>query len=361
MNRENRILVSTRKGAFCLSSQDGRGSWQMGPPMLSGWDVYHCIEDPRDPSRLYAAANHAVWGPRIARSVDGGRTWDEPVQSPAFAAEGDATVKAMWFVRPGHADRPGEVWAGVDPAALFRSGDWGATWEPVPAFNNHPTREYWQPGGGGLCLHGIVLDKTDPLEVIATVSSGGAYRSNDGGGSWTPINRGIRGSFMPDDSVPAGHCVHKLVRSTAAPNVLFQQNHCGMYRSDDAGDSWTEVTEGLPSEFGFPAAMHPRDPNTLFVAPLVGDSFRAFAEGAMAVWRSRDGGRSWTAMRDGLPQSNAYLASYRAAMATDDDDDAGVYIGTTTGHVFASRDEGDHWTKIGEYLPPVLAVEASVA
>ena len=354
-----RVHAGTRKGMFTLRSCDCRGAWGEPELSLAGWDVYHCIEDPRDPVRLYAAANHAVWGPRVARSLDGGRTWDEPTQSPAFPEGSGAAVKAVWFIRPGHAERPGEVWAGVEPAALFHSDDWGATWEPVESLNDHPTRSFWQPGGGGMCLHGISLDPIDPDRLIATVSAGGAYRSDDHGMSWRPINQGIRAGFMPDPVPPAGHCVHKLVRSAVDPELLFQQNHCGAYVSADGGCSWREVTAGLPSEFGFAAAAHPTAKGTFYLAPLQADSFRAFPDGAMTVWRTRDGGESWEPLRGGLPQRGAYLASYRAAMATDASGPAGIFLGTTTGQIFASADDGDNWREIARYMPPILSLETA--
>jgi photosystem II stability/assembly factor-like uncharacterized protein len=362
MNGEHRLYLGTRKGLFRLRSCDGRRSWTVDPPALVGHDVYHAVEDPRDPARVYAAANHMVWGPRLARSLDGGRTWDEggeQTQSPAFATGSGDSVKAVWYILPGHPERPGEVWVGVEPAALFRSRDWGATWEPVCGLNEHPTRAMWQPGGGGLCLHGIAASPSDPDDMVATISAGGSFRTTDGGTTWTPINSGVRAGFMPDESVVAGHCVHKLVRSPQDPNWLFQQNHCGAYRSKDGGASWQEVTAGLPSEFGFPAAIHPHESQTVYVAPLRGDFFRVFPDGAMAVWRSRDGGDNWEPLRCGLPQRNAYLASFRAAMSADREDAAGIYLGTSTGQVFCSIDEGDSWSMIADYLPPILSVAAA--
>ena len=260
---------------------------------------------------------------------------------------------------PGHAERPGEVWAGVDPAALFRSSDWGATWEPVAGINEHPTRDGWQPGGGGLILHKLLLDRVNPAKMIATISAGGAFRTEDSGASWQPINQGVAADFMPDPNQPVGHCVHSLVQSPTDPNWLFQQNHCGQFRSADGGESWQNAGDGLPSTFGFPAAIHPHEEKTVYVAPLTGDYFRAFPEGEMAIYRSRDGGDTWQALRSGLPQRDAYMSAFRAAMTTDTDDDAGIYLGTSTGQIFFSPDSGESWRMIVDFLPPVLSLETA--
>jgi photosystem II stability/assembly factor-like uncharacterized protein len=359
MTRETRLLVGTRKGGFLFRSRDGRKTWTVDEPIQKGWSVAHLIEDPRDPVRLYAAANHDVWGSVIVRSVDGGRSWEEKTESPAFAEDSRTALKALWCVKPGHAERPGEVWAGVDPGSLFHSSDWGATWQAVPGINEHPTREGWQPGGGGLCLHGIEPDPSNPSSLIVTISAGGAFRSDDSGASWRPINRGIKADFMPDPTVPVGHCVHHMVRSPQDPEWLFQQNHCGVYRSENGGESWQDIAAGLPSEFGFAAAIHPHEAHTVYVAPLVGDSFRVFPDSGVTVWRSRDGGDNWEPLRHGLPQGNAYLASYRQAMTTDKEDSAGVYLGTTTGQIFYSPDSGDHWELLADFLPPVLSLETA--
>lgn len=361
MTREARIYVGTRKGAFIFRSTDDRKTWAMDPPVIPGWSVYHLLEDPRDPDRVYAAANHDVWGPWLARSLDGGRTWGEHTDSPKFAPDNGVSVKNLWAVRPGHAARPGEVWAGVDPGSLFRSADWGATWQPVPALNEHPTRDGWMEGGGGLCLHNILLNESNPDSLIVTISAGGAFRSDDGGASFRPVNQGVRADFLPDPSVPAGHCVHRMVRSAADPDWLFQQNHCGAYRSTDGGETWQEVTAGLPSEFGFAAAAHPHEPRTIVAAPLKADSFRVFPDGAMTLWRTRDGGDTWQPLTHGLPQRNAYLSMFRGALATDSADAAGVYAGTSTGQLYASRDSGDTWRPVSEHLPPILSVEAVTA
>ena len=359
MSREHRVFLGTRKGVFTLRSNDGRCHWELDPPALTGNDVNHVIADPRDPDRVYATGNNVFFGSQLMRSRDGGRSWEGASQSPAFAEGDGRAVESLWFVRPGHADHPGEMWCGTKPAALFRSTDWGDTWSLMPALNEHPTTTLWQPGGAGLVLHGIVLDPAKPDSLITTISAGGAYRSDDGGTSWEPINRGIRADFMPDPNTPAGHCVHKVVRTSSGP--LFQQNHCGCYISEDEGASWVEVTEGLPSEFGFAAAAHPHEPRTVYVAPLIGPEFRVFPNSAVTVWRSRDGGGSWQPLCNGLPRHDAYIATLRAAMATDSEDDAGVYMGSNTGQLFFSPNGGDVWREIADHLPPILSVEASAA
>lgn len=359
MAREVRLWVGTRKGVFEFCSDDGRQTWQPHQPKLLGWSVNHVIEDPREPSRVYAAANHMVWGPWMAVSTDGGETWNERASSPAFPAEEGTSVSALWSIAPGHAERPGVVWAGVDPGALFRSDDWGATWTPVDGLNKHETRDLWQAGGGGLCLHSILPHPDKPESLMVTISAGGTFRSDDDGETWIPLNKGIAADFMPDPNQPAGHCVHKLVRSAGDPDYLFQQNHCGPYRSEDGGLNWTATFDGLPSTFGFAAAAHPHQPRTFYVSPLDSDMFRS-ADGALAIWRTRDGGNSWEPLRCGLPQQGAYLSMYRAAMTTDREDDPGIYAGTSTGQIFASRDGGEHWEMIADYLPPILSLETSV-
>jgi len=360
VDHSTRLYIGTRKGMFRMCSHDGRRSWMIEPPALAGWNVYHAIEDPRDPARIYAAARSEHWGKLLARSEDGGRTWDERNPAPAFDQDDGRSVNAVWFIRPGHADRPGELWAGVEPASLFRSGDWGATWHEVRRLAAHESAQSWQAGGGGLCMHGISLDPGDPDSLIATISAGGAYRSDDGGGTWRPINRGVLMDFVPEElqNDPAGHCVHKLVRSAAEPEWLFQQNHCGPHRSANGGATWETLVDRVPYSFGFAASAHPHERRTVYTAPLASDSVRTFADGALAVWRSRDGGDNWEPLRCGLPQRNAYTSAFRAAMTTDHGDEAGIYLGTSTGQLFFSGDSGDHWEMIADFLPPILSVEA---
>lgn len=350
------VMVGTRKGTFLFWSDPDRKSWQRAQHHL-GWSTHALSYDPRHGS-IYAATNSAVYGGLVQRSDDGGATWESFNQGLDFSADEERRVREVWQVEPGHVEHATEVWAGSGVAGLFRSTDRGSTWQPIEALNTHPTTNTWMPGGGGLILHTIVADPGDARRVYACVSAGGAYRSDDHGATWQPINKGVRADFHPDVYPETGQCVHKMVLHPARPKVLFQQNHCGIYRSDDRGDSWVDISEGLPSRFGFPIALHPHDPHTVYTVPLTSDEQRVTPEGQMAVWRSRDDGNSWEPLTNGLP-NNAWLTILREGLTTDPCDSAGVYVGTTTGQVFWSRDEGEHWTTLADYLPPVLSVSAA--
>ena len=350
------VMAGTRKGTFLFWTGPERRTWQRSHHHL-GWSIHALSYDPRHGS-IYAAANSAVFGALVQRSDDGGQTWQHLNQGLDFAAEGERRVREVWQVAPGHPDRPHEVWAGSREAGLFRSEDRGSTWTEVRGLNEHATKDSWMPGGGGLILHTIVVDPEEPARMYACVSAGGAYRSDDGGSSWQPANRGTRADFMPDPYPETGQCVHKLALHPARPQVLYQQNHCGMYRSDDRGASWVDISEGLPSRFGFPIAVHGHDPRTVYVVPLTGDDRRFVPDGQMAVWRSRDEGNSWERLTSGLPDY-AWLTVLRDALATDTCDPSGVYVGTTTGQLFYSRDEGDHWESLADHLPPILAVSVA--
>lgn len=278
-----------------------------------------------------------------------------------YGEDSGLAVKAIWHIEPGPAGQPGVVYAGVEPAGLFKSLDGGATWQEVLGLNRHPSRERWMPGAGGLCLHTVVPDPVDPARLTVAISSGGAFRSLDGGESWSPINQGVRADFLPDPYPDLGQCVHKLALHRKRPGTLYQQNHCGVYRSRNGGDCWEDIGEGrLPSRFGFAMACHPHDPETIYTVPLQSDQVRLTPEGRMAVWRSRDGGESWQGMTCGLPGPDAHLVTLREGLATDTLDEAGVYAGTTAGQIFCSRDEGAHWQTLAAYLPPVLSLEAAV-
>jgi hypothetical protein len=347
------LMLGTRKGTFLFWSDPERRAWQRSEHHL-GWSTHALSYDARHGS-IYAATNSPVYGALVQRSDDNGLTWQAFNQGLDFAAEEERRVREVWQVRPGHPAHPDQVWAGTREAGLFQSQDRGNTWTPVGSLNNHPTHATWMPGGGGLILHTIIPDPTAAGRVYACVSAGGAYRSEDGGVSWQPINRGIRADFLPDVYPETGQCVHKMVLHPDRPQVLFQQNHGGVYRSDDRGETWVDISEGLPSRFGFPIAIHPHDPHTVYVVPLTADEQRVTPEGQMAVWRSRDDGNNWQKLAAGLPDA-AWLTILRDAMATDWCDPAGVYVGTETGQLFYSRDEGEHWEVLADFLPPILAV-----
>ncbi len=347
------LYVGTRRGLFLADSADRR-DWRLDGPYLAGREVYFAFRDRRT-GRVWAATDHKVWGTHVHRSDDGGRTWEVLAAAPHHP---DGRLAAIWFLAAGPPDEPDTIWAGIEPAGLFVSRDAGVSWEPSP-LNDHPTRAAWQPAGGGLALGGIQHDPRDPRTVYCSLSAGGVYRSDDGGATWTPVNRGVRCDFQPDRYPEAGQCVHKLRLHPARPDRLYQQNHCGVYRSDDRGESWVEITDGLPSEFGYALALDPQDPDTLFVIPEESSHMRASVDGRLRVFRSVDAGASWTARTEGLPQRHAYVSVLRDAMDHDELDPTGVYFGTSTGHLFASRDRGDRWTQVAAFLPRVLCVTAA--
>jgi photosystem II stability/assembly factor-like uncharacterized protein len=349
------VMVGTRKGTWLFWSDPERRDWHRAQHH-SGWSTHATSYDSRHDS-IYAATNHAVYGGLVQRSDDGGTTWQHFNQGLDFAADEERRVREIWQVQPGHPEQPDVVWAGSSEAGLFRSDDRGSTWTPVTSLNEHRTRDTWNPGGGGLILHTIIPDPSDGQCLYACVSAGGVYRSDDGGITWQPANQGTRADFMPDPLPESGQCVHKMALHPRRPSVLFQQNHCGVYRSDDRGANWVDISEGLPSRFGFPMALHPHDPHTIYVVPLEEEP-RFVPGGQMAVWRSRDDGNSWHRLTEGLPD-NAWLTILRDSLATDACERAGVYVGTTTGQVFYSRDDGDHWETLADYLPSVLSISTA--
>ncbi|MCI0393706.1 MAG: exo-alpha-sialidase [Chloroflexi bacterium] len=352
-------LVGTRKGAFIFESDEDRRTWQVHGPHFPGWSVHHLVHDARS-GTLFAALDHAVYGSNVHRSADLGKSW-EMAEGPSFPEGDERTVKRVWHIRPGHASQPGVVWAGADPGALFRSEDNGKSWSSVDGLNNHPTRENWFPGAGGMMVHTIIQDPNNPDRLFVAISAAGVFRSDDGGQSWQPKNKGVRADFLPDKYPEVGQCCHHLVMSPADPNVLFQQNHCGVYRSRDGGDNWEDIGTGrLPATFGFPMAVHPRHGHTIYVVPQVSDEYRFTPDGRFRVYRSSDGGEHWEGLTNGLPQDNAYLNVFREAMATDACDPAGVYVGTGTGQLFFSRDGGENWEALTQTLPPIYAVSTAV-
>ena len=354
------LLVGTRKGLFKVVADEHRARWELEGPFIEGYEVYHAILDPRDPSVGYAAANHIVWGSHVYRTEDGASSW-EPLQNrPFFPVESDREVRAIWHVAPGHPEEPEVVFAGVEPGGLFMSPDRGSTWIWNAALEDHPTRHTWQAAKGGLALHSVLADPRDPGRIYAALSAGGCYRSDDGGRSWKTVNGGVRADFLPDRQPVAGQCVHSVRLHPALPDRLYQQNHCGTYRSDDRAESWHEISEGLPSDFGYPIAIDPGDPDRAWVIPEASSHMRSVCDARLRVYETTDAGGTWTARTRGLPQAHAYVSILREGMDTDGLDPCGVYFGTSTGHLYASRD-GREWSLVADNLPKILSVTAAVA
>ena len=362
-----RVLVGTRKGAFILTADEGRADWTVSGPHFAGWEIFHLKGSPLNPNRLYASQSSGWFGQLIQRSDDGGDTWT-PVGNE-FAYQGEVgthkwfdgtqhpwAFERVWHLEPSLTE-PDTVYAGVEDAALFRSTDAGLTWQELPGLRA-AKGELWQPGAGGLCLHTILLDPTDPQRLYVAISAAGAFRSDDGGETWLPINRGlITSNELPEKTPEVGYCVHNLAMHPSRPGVLFMQKHWDVMRSDNAGDEWHEISGNLPSDFGFPIAVHAHEPETVYVVPIKSDSHHYPPEGKLRVYRSRGGGHEWEALTQGLPQENCYVNILRDAMAVDTLPSCGIYFGTTGGQVYASADAGDHWTAIVRDLPPVLSVE----
>lgn len=362
------LLVGTKKGAFILNSGQGRKNWTMTGPYSPGSEVFHLVYDQRDGGKVFAASNNMIWGPEIQFSDNMGRTWDSAETQPKFSGDGGPTVKNLWHVALGRDTEPGVLYAGVDPAALFKSEDGGNNWFEVAGLSNHPTHPQWQPGLGGLCLHSIVLDPERSERAWVGISAVGVFRTTDGGDSWQTMNQGVRADFLPDPFPEFGQCPHKVLLHKSQPDVLYQQNHCGVFRSDSGGESWTDITGDLPSRFGFVLGIHSQDPNTIFVLPedeatvdQVGGGLRYVTGAQFRVFRSRNKGQDWTPMTQGLPQENAYIHVLREGMATDALNPCGIYIGTVAGQLWFSRNDGDRWELLIENLPPILSVEASIA
>ena len=362
-----RVLVGTRKGAFILTSDGKRKDWQVSGPLFTGWEIYHLKGSPADPNRLYASQSSGWFGQQIQRSEDGGANW-APVGN-RFTYEGvpgthqwyDGTAhpwefKRVWHLEPSLGD-PDLVYAGVEDAALFKSSDGGATWEELAGLRGHDTGPQWQPGAGGMCLHTILLDPSNASRIFIAISAAGAFRSNDAGATWQPINRGLRSQQIPDPNAEVGHCVHRIAMHRSRPSVLFMQKHWDVMRSDNGGDSWQEVSGDLPSDFGFVIDVHAHEPETIYVVPIKSDSEHFPPEGKLRVYRSRTGGNEWEPLTKGLPQSDCYVNVLRDAMAVDSLDQCGVYFGTTGGQVYASANAGDSWAPIVRDLPAVLSVE----
>jgi hypothetical protein len=362
-----RVLVGTRKGAFVLTSDGKREQWSVSGPHFAGWEIYHLKGSPADSNRIYASQSTEWFGQLIQRSNDGGETW-EPVGNK-FVYEGVAGThqwydgtphpwefKRVWHLEPSLTD-PDSIYAGAEDAALFHSADAGQSWRELPGLRDSATGPRWQPGAGGLCLHTIILDPSDARRIYLAISAAGAFRTDDAGATWQPINRGLRSEHIPDPTAEIGHCVHHITMHPARPNVLFMQKHWDVMRSDNAGDSWQEVSGNLPTDFGFAIDVHAHEPETIYVVPIKSDSEHFPVEGKLRVYRSRTGGNEWEPLTSGLPQRDCYVNVLRDAMAVDSLDSCGVYFGTTGGQVYASPDAGDNWAPIVRDLPAVLSVE----
>jgi len=378
-----RLLVGTRKGAFVLTSDGKRKKWDVSGPHFAGWEIYHLKGSPADPNRLYASQSSGWFGQVIQRSEDGGKTWDAPGGGVTTAPEGmpkgesnkfvyegevgkhlwyDGTphpweFKRVWHLEPSWTDHD-NVYAGVEDAALFKTTDGGHTWKELPALR-HAKGHLWQPGAGGLGLHTILLDRSNPSRIFVAISAAGVFRTEDGGKTWKPATKGLKSSYeLPDKSFEVGHCVHHIAMHRSRPNVLFMQKHWDVNRSDDSGDNWHEVSGNLPTDFGFPIDVHAHEPNTIYVVPIKSDSEHYPPDAKLRVYRSRSGGDEWEPLTKGLPQKDCYVNVLRDAMAVDSLDSCGVYFGTTGGQVYGSADAGDNWMTIVHDLPPVLSVEA---
>ena len=349
------LLIGTPKGAFIIDGDADRRAWSLRGPMCDAWPI-HDISVDAATGVILAGGGSPWYGPAVWRSNDVGATWTHSSEGLTYGDEGPK-LKTVWNVTAAE----GVIYAGVEPAGLFRSRDDGATWEHIEGLTNHPTRSEWQAGAGGLILHSIVPHREDGDRVWVGISSVGAFETQDGGVTWDTRNSGVRAEFSPERYPVYGQCVHKLVMAADGGEHLYQQNHCGVYRSVDGGKSWDEITAGLPSDFGFPMAAHPRDPMTVWTIPLNGaDQGRYVPDGSAGVWRTHDGGDSWTRSGDGLPQKDAFIGVLREAMAADRLDPVGVYFGTSTGQVYGSSDEGQSWNLVAENLPPIWSVDVAI-
>ena len=379
-----RVLVGTRKGAFILTADGARKRWKVSGPHFAGWEIYHVKGSPVDSNRIYASQTSGWFGQIVQRSDDGGKTWSTPGSSPEelkgadgmakgesnkFVYDGvpgthqwyDGTqhpweFKRVWHLEPSLHD-PEHVYAGVEDAALFESKDGGKSWKELSGLRKHDTGPKWQPGAGGMCLHTILLDPQDRQRIFVAISAAGAFRTDDGGKSWKPINHGLHSEYIPDPAAQVGHCVHRIAMHSSRPNTLFMQKHWDVMRSDDSGDSWREVSGNLPSDFGFPIDVHAHEPETIYVVPIKSDSEHYPPSSRLRVYRSRTGGNEWEALTKGLPQRNCYVNVLRDAMSVDSLEPCGIYFGTTGGQVYGSADAGDSWKPIVRDLPTVLSVE----
>ncbi|MGH8625529.1 MAG: WD40/YVTN/BNR-like repeat-containing protein [Gammaproteobacteria bacterium] len=355
------LLIGTQKGLFLARATPERRAWALEGPFIPGYEIAHAWLDPRKPETGYAAANHPVWGSHVYRTQGYGKSWESVGRAPHHAPGlYEQQLRALWHLAPGPASEPDVLYAGIDPAGLFVSRDAGEHWSPITGLNHHPTRNTWEPARGGFAVHSIRIDPHDPKRIYAAVSAGGAFRSDDEGRTWKPINRGVRAENLPLEQPETGHNIHRLLLHPARSTRLYRQCYNGTYRSDDRGDNWTEITAGLPSDFGYGIAVDPSDPDTVFVIPEQSSDMRAVVDGRLRVFRSTTAGQHWEPLLDGLPQQHVYATVLREALASDGLDPCGVYFGTSGGHLFASRDRGEHWELIAAFLPRILSIKAAL-
>jgi photosystem II stability/assembly factor-like uncharacterized protein len=362
-----RVLVGTRKGAFILTSDEQRQKWQVDGPHFAGWEVYHLKGSPVNPNRIYASQSSGWFGQVMQRSDDGGKTWNPVGNDFKYASEPgthlwyDGTphpweFKRVWHLEPSLTDE-NTVYAGVEDAAIFRTTDGGTSWQELAGLRTHRSGTQWAPGAGGMAVHTILLDPHNPKRIYIAISAAGAFRTDDGGETWKPINHGLTSKYIPDPNAEVGFCVHNLAMHPSKPDTVFMQLHWNVMRTDDAGENWKLISGNLPTDFGFPIEVHAHEPNTIYVVPIKSDSEHFVHEGKLRVYRSRTGGNDWEPLTNGLPQENCYVNVLRDAMATDTLDSCGIYFGTSGGQVYCSPDGGDHWQAIVRDLPPVVAVE----
>jgi len=349
------LWIGTRKGAFAARTKD-RKTWKLEGPYLRGNEINHVVADPRDPKRVYATVTNGWFGAHIHASTDGGKKWKISEKGLELSGLPDQSLKRIWHIEPGPADEPGVVYAGADPGALFRSTDWGKSWEQVSSLTLHATRGKWNPGAGGMCLHSIQCLGNG--RIVVAISAAGAFRSMDNGATWEPYNGGVRADFMPEKFPEVGHCVHKLLAHPRDPQSLYQQNHCGVYRAKLNGKKWTDINKGIPTRFGFALAVPAAEKETVFTVPMEGAEYRCNMNGALSVARSRDGGKTWKFLKRGLPQKDTHVTVLREAMTSDAHSPAGVYFGTSGGAVYATRDAGENWSVLADNLPPVYGLSA---
>jgi photosystem II stability/assembly factor-like uncharacterized protein len=354
-------LVGTTKGAFLLQSNAQRARWKVGGPYFHGQAVYAIAYDGRTGKRRVWASTQGVWGTVLRSTDDFGKSWTNPQEAAIkFPSESGLSLKNIWQITPGRSDEPDVLYCGVEPAALFESRDDGDTWSLVQGLFNHPHRLRWMPANGGLALHTIVIDPTNNQRMYVAISAGGVYRTDDGGSTWTAQNRGIRVTFMPTKYPEFGQCVHKIAMHPNRPERLFLQNHWGLYRSDDYGENWTDIANGVPSDFGFAMIVNPGNPDCVYIVPVESDEFRCTVDGRLRIYRTRNAGASWEALMRGLPQKGAHETVLRDGMTTDSYDPPGLYFGTRSGKLFGSKDEGRTWQKIMDGLPPVVCVRSAI-